>query len=235
MYEISERLKDYLYLNQRLINNIYSQMPKKNLLETLKYKIGINIKYFEATIENELKNKSDNEKIIMIYNFLKKNNYLKEPSNNFIYTPYDYYCIEKQNFVIISLMNSKIETKYDLNKITFYISLDRTFSKFSTNSPLFLIPDNINNIGMDGSSGYSIFKLLFRDYLKCGEYYLNCLDENLKINFAKDPVSLFKKLECTISDVRCFETLYKKRSILNNNEQNIVYTFGYPIYIASIT
>lgn len=88
---------------------------------------------------------------------------------------------------------------------------------------------------MDGSSGYSIFKLLMEDYLKCDDFFIKQISENARIDFAKDPIKFFKELDCSISDKRYFETLYKKRSILKDYEHYIVYTFAYPIYIASTT
>lgn len=102
MYIISEKIKDYIYINNRLLDNILSQIPNKNIFKLLKYKFGINIKIFEATIENELKIKNDIEKIKLINNYFEKNNLLKEPNDNLIYTPYDYYCIEKQYFYKVS-------------------------------------------------------------------------------------------------------------------------------------
>jgi hypothetical protein len=235
MYNIPKEIKDYIYIDQRLLDNIISQMPK-NIFKLLEYKIGIKLKAFEATIENKPKENNDIEKIKLVYNYLEKNNFLRKPGDDLFYIPYDYYCIEKQNFIKVSLKHSKIDTKYDINKINFYISVDRTFSTIGNNSPLFLLPDNLNNnIGMDGSSGYSIFKLLMEDYLKCNECFLKQINENMKNDFAKAPIKFFNELGCNISDERHFETIYKKRSILKDYEHNIIYTFAYPIYIASST
>jgi hypothetical protein len=235
MYNIPVEIKDYIYINHRLLENIISQIPKKNIFEYLKYIIGINIHGFGVTVEKEPKLDNDIDKIKKVYKYLEKNDLLKEASDNLIYTPFDYYCIEKQNFIKISLKHSRIETKYDIDKIDFYISVDRTFTTIGNNSPLFLLPDNINSIGMDGSSGYSIFKLLMEDYLECSDNFIKHIDEDTKIDFAKNPIKFFSELGCHISDTRRFETIYKKRSILKDDEHFIVYTFAYPIYIASTT
>ena len=182
------------------------------------------------------------EKIKSIYNSFKKRGLIKEASDNFIYTTNAYYCIEKQNFVKISLKHSKIKTKLKtklktkFNKIDFYVSMDRSFTTIGNNSPLFLLQDNINDIGtMDGSSGYSIFKLFMEDYLECTDSYLKQISKKDKVDFAKDPVSFFKGLGCVISDKRFLETFYEKRAILKDSSHNIVYTFAYPIYIATVT
>ena len=233
MYEISNNLKDYIYLNKKLIKNIYSQIPRK-ILDLLTFELGIFFYYFSLIVKKEKRNKIYHDKIIDIYRFLKKNNYLKEPENNFEYELKEYYFVEKQNFVKVSLENSKIKAKKNIKKINFYISVDRKFNELENISPLFLLPNNVNNIGMDGSSGYEIFRLLFNDYLECCEDCLMKIDENSKINFAKDPLKVFSDLGCYISDTRCLETLYKKRSTLKDATHNIVYTFAYPVYIASI-
>jgi hypothetical protein len=230
-------IKDYIYINERLIDNIFFQISEKSIFELLKKcKFGLKINFFEATIENEKTNENYIRKINKIYNCFKQHNCFEEPRDNFIYNPKDYYCIEKQEFVKVSLEHSKIKTEYDIAKINFYISMNRSFSRFGNVSPLFLLPDNINeNIGMDGSSGYSIFKLLMEDYLECSNIFLQQIGEKEKTDFANNPIKFFKELGCFISDIRYLETIYKKRSILKDADHDIVYTFAYPIYIASTT
>ena len=230
---MTDRIKDYIYINQRLLDNIFVQIPENKFL-SLKYKLGLKIKIFEAFIEKELKTINTHEKIKKVYNYIEQNNFLKEASNNFIYSPYDYYCMEKLYFTKISLEHSKIKTKYDIRKINFYVSTDRTFTTIGNNSPLFLLPDNINSIGMDGSSGYSIFKLLMEDYLRCDQYFIKQINADMKDNFAKNPIKYFNELGCFVSDYQYLEAFYKKRSILKDYIHDIVYTFAYPIYISSL-
>jgi hypothetical protein len=230
-----EKIKNYIYINKKLINFILQQISDKNIFKLFKLRFDLLLKFFNLSFENKTKSKKITEKMKLIYNYLEKNNQLKEPGDYLNYT-FDYYCMEKQYFYKISLSQSKIESKYNINKINFYVSVDRTFSTIGNNSPLFLIHDNRNNnIVMDGSSGYSIFKLLMEDYLKCNNNFLKQINENTKIDFAKDPINFFRELGCSISDKRYFETLYLKRSTLKDSSHNIVYTFGYPIYITSST
>ena len=232
----SENIRNYIYINQRSLNNLFMSLPNKNIFETLKYKLCVTLKIIEAGIEKEPKMITDYEKIKSVYNSFKKRGLIKEASDNFIYTTNAYYCIEKQNFVKISLKHSKIKAHYDIDKIDFYVSMDRSFTTIGNNSPLFLLPDKINDIGtMDGSSGYSIFKLLMEDYLECTDSYLKQISKKDKVDFAKDPVSFFKGLGCVISDKRFLETFYEKRAILKDSSHNIVYTFAYPLYIATVT
>jgi hypothetical protein len=229
-------IKDYVYINKRLIDNILSQIPNKNIFELLNYKLSLRVSIFEATLEKNEAKENYIEKIKEIYDYFKQHDYFEKPRDNFIYSSKDYYCIENQEFVKISLKNSKIETKYDVKKINFYISMNRSFSRFGDISPLFLLPDNINeDVGMDGSSGYSIFKLLMNDYLKCSNVFLRQIAEKAKMDFANDPINFFSELGCSISDIRRFETIYKKRSILKDSTHDVVYTFAYPIYLASTT
>jgi hypothetical protein len=211
--KFSENIKDYIYMNYRLIDNIFSQIDYKNIFRFIKFKFGINIKIFEASVENEIiTNKKYHEKIKIICNYFSQKEYFKEPFDNLIYTPNDYYCIEKQQFIKISLENSKIKTNYNINKINFYISTDRSFSTLGNVSPLFLLPDNLNeNISsMDGSSGYSIFRLLMNDYLECSDFFIRQITDQTKIDFANNPIKYFKELGCFICLHVCISTLYCK-------------------------
>ena len=231
----SNNIKTYIYKSKKMINDLYQQRKQSNILQSIKFKLGLNFKCISASIENTNNELNDNDhiKITSIINHLKENGKLLDPGDHFMHD--NYYCIETRNFMKVSLENSKIKTKYNIKKINFYIATDRKFTENGNISPLFLLPDKIDDIdGMDGSSGYKIFTLLFNDYLKCENSYLECINKKLKDDFAKDPISVFKELGCHVSDIRNFEVLYQKRTNLKDDLHNIVYTFAYPLYIATI-
>ena len=85
---------------------------------------------------------------------------------------------------------------------------------------------------MDGSSGYSIFKQLMENYLQCSDFSIKNINNDIKINFANDPVKYLKQLGCFISDKSDYEVLWEKRAILKDDSYNIVFTFAYPLFIA---
>ncbi|ULQ60285.1 hypothetical protein K7I13_02945 [Brucepastera parasyntrophica] len=229
---INKNVKDYLYLNKRLIDNIYSQVKQNNRLE---YNIGFFLKVFSVSIKKETIQADYHKKIIKIYSYLEKKGCLKEYGCHFDHN--DYYCLEKQCFIKVTFEKAKIKTKHNLSELCLYISENRSFSKYGSKSPLVLLPDNINeNISwMNGSSGYSIFKVVMENYFECNEEYIKQISKNSKINFAQEPISFFKNIGCTLSDNVVYEIFYKKRNILKDDIHNIVYTFGYPLYIATTT
>ena len=55
---------------------------------------------------------------------------------------------------------------------------------------LILVSDNLHDkmSAMDGSSGYSIFKQLMENYLQCSDFSIKNINNDIKINFANDPV-----------------------------------------------
>lgn len=85
---------------------------------------------------------------------------------------------------------------------------------------------------MDGSSGYSIFSQLMENYLQCSDFSIKNINNDIKINFANDPVKYLKQLGCFISDKADYEVLWEKRAILKDDSYNIVFTFAYPLFIA---
>lgn len=232
MYELNRELKNYQYINIQKVNNLYFQ-SLDSILKRLSYTLSLKFGKVDLSTNIDAKNKDTHAKIIAVYEYLKKKNYLFEPEDNLMYNEF-YFTLEKLQLRKVIIDGSMIDSAFQTDKINIWISEDRRFSKYREKSPLILVSDNLHDkmSAMDGSSGYSIFKQLMENYLQCSDFSIKNINNDIKINFANDPVKYLKQLGCFISDKSDYEVLWEKRAILKDDSYNIVFTFAYPLFIA---
>ena len=81
MYELNRELKNYLYINIQKVNNLYFQ-SLDSILKRLSYTLSLKFGKVDLSTNIDAKNKDTHAKIIAVYEYLKKKNYLFEPEDN---------------------------------------------------------------------------------------------------------------------------------------------------------
>lgn len=222
-------LKKFKRINQALLDDFYYQAIKMN---SIKAKIALSLPFIKLSIEKNITQISNIEKITKVKKFLDQQCYLHPPQNDLTYHE-EYFCLEDLYFQKIDFTDTALISKYDKSDLSILISPNRSLSPNGIH-PLIILPENLENYGdfMDGASGYSFFKLLMKDCLSFSGEIIERKEAGK--DFATNPIKFFKDIGCTVSEPRKFEIMYQKRVIAWDDEKpNVIYTFGYYLYICN--